>query len=203
MHLHKKLKFTLLEVLIALGLTLLILSTLMSVYLNTERTSAWWKKEEKEQFTLRFFTHRLTEVFNHLLEIDQKKSFFLTTESGLIFSYDNGASLDSLFSGPVLGRLFIDPRGDLYLITWPERELWGDSGIPPYHREVLFRNVASLQLSFLHKDENGTTWKSGGYSKEIKELPGAIKMTLTTKEGKQHTFYFPIPQVLSYIEEKV
>src|SRR4029078_4676024 len=98
MHLHKKLKFTLLEVLIALGLTLLILSTLMTVYLNTERTSAWWKKEEKEQFTLRFFTHRLTEVFNHLVESDQKKSFFLNSESGLIFSYDNGASLDRLFS---------------------------------------------------------------------------------------------------------
>lgn len=199
---HRKANFTLLEVLIALGLTLLILTTLLSAYLNAERTSLWWQKEEKEQFTLRFFTHRLTEVFNHLAEIDQNKSFFLTTESGLIFSYDNGASFDRLFSGPVLGRLFIDPRGDLYLITWPEKELWGDSGIPPFHREVLMKGVASMQLSFLNKDENGLSWKSGGYSKEIKELPAAIKMTLTTKEGKQHTFYFPIPGVLSYLEEK-
>lgn len=202
MHRCQKRNFTLLEVLIAMGLTLLVLTTLMTAYLSLERTSAWWQREEKEQFTYRFFTHRLTQVFNQLLDIDQTKTFFLSTESGLIFSYNNGASLDQNFSGPVLGRLFIDPTGTFYLITWPERELWGESGLPPFHRELLLKNVAALQVSFLQKDENGTSWKSGGYSKEIKELPAAIKMVLTTKDQKVHTFYFPIPQTLAYIEEK-
>lgn len=203
MQIRKKLKFTLLEVLIALGLTLLLLSTLLSLYVNIEKTASWWQREEKTQFTLRVFTHRMTNIFMRLLEIDQKKSFFFTSDSGLIFSYDNGASLDRTFSGPVLGQLFIDSKGDLYLITWPEKELWGDSGTPPFHREVLMKNLASMQLSFLHKDENGMTWRSGGYSKENKGLPGAIKMTLLTLDNQQHDFYFPIPGVLSYIEEKI
>ncbi len=132
----QKRNFTLLEILIALGLTLLILSSLLAAYFGAERSAAWWKKEENAQFAERFFYHRLLEVFNHLVEVDQNTTFFFTTNSSsgytlpgslsLIFSYDNGASLDANLAGTVLARLYIDAQGNLTLLTWQDRELWGD-----------------------------------------------------------------------------
>lgn len=220
---RKRLLFTLLEVLIALGLTLLILSSLMAAYLNIEKSAAWWRKEENALFAERFFSHRLLEVFTHLEEIDQNKLFFFTTDSSngiqlpgttsLTFSYDNEASLDTSLSGSVLGRLFVDNEGNLTLLTWPEREKWKDLGIPSLHREVLMKDIKGLQFSFFIlpnlKDENpsNAAWQTGGFSKDQKELPGAIKLTITTldeveKKEKEKTYYFPIPQTLSVVTER-
>ena len=215
---QKRFLFTLLEVLIALGLTLLILSSLLAAYLNIEKSAAWWKKEETALFAERFFSHRLLEVFSHLEEIDQNKQFFFTLDASngvqlpgtmsLIFSYDNEPSLDTSLSGIVLGRLFVDNEGNLTLLTWPEREKWNDLNLPSFHREVLMQGVKGLQLSFFilpsSKDENPSNagWKVGGFSKDQKELPGAIKLTLTFAESIEKTYYFPIPQTLSVVSER-
>lgn len=216
---RKRLFFTLLEVLIALGLTLVILSSLMAAYLNIEKSAAWWRKEENALFAERFFSHRLLEVFSHLEEIDQNKMFFFTTDSSnglqlpgtmsLIFSYDNEASLDASLSGSALGRMFVDNEGNLTLITWPEREKWQDLGIPSVHREVLMKGIKGLQFSFFilpnSKEENpsNAAWTTGGFSKDKKELPGAIKLILTVDENKEKTYYFPVPQTLSVITERI
>jgi hypothetical protein len=196
----------------------MIMTTLLTAYLNVERSSAWWKKEEQELFTERFFYHRLLEVFTHLEEIDKIKTFFFTSDSNtglqlpgttsLVFSYDNGASLDKGLSGSVLGRLFADSHGELILLTWPERELWPEQGLPSFHREVLMKNIKNLELEFFHLPnplEEGApaaAWK-GSYSKDLTELPGAIKLTITTQDDKTRPYYFPIPQTLSILKEKV
>lgn len=210
--------FTLLEVLISLGLTLLILSSLMAAYLNIEKSAAWWRKEENALFAERFFAHRLLEVFSHLEEIDQNKTFFFTADSSsgfqlpgttsLVFSYDNEASLDTSLSNSVLGRLFVDNEKNLTLITWPERENWKDLGLPALHREVLMQGVTGLKFSFfvlpnLKEDPpSNAAWTTGGFSKDQKELPGAIRLTLTTHEDQEKTYYFPIPQTLSVVSER-
>lgn len=194
----KKVNFTLLEVLIALGLMLIILSTLMAAYLNIEKTTAWWQKEETALFEERFFIHRLLEVFSHLEEIDQTKTFFFTLQNSLIFSYDNGVSLDANLSGSVLGRLFLDPEGNLNLLTWPSRELWKEIKLPPFHREVLMKNVQELQFSFFISTEEEKGWKNS-FPKDLKDLPGAIKITIKTKEDQEKIFYFPVPQTLPII----
>lgn len=215
---RNRLYFTLLEVLIALGLTLLILSSLMAAYLNIEKSAAWWQKEENALFAERFFSHRLLEVFSHLEEIDQNKTFFFTTQAGnglqlpetmsLVFSYDNEASLDTSLSGSVLGRLFVDNEGNLTLLTWPERESWKDLALPPFHREVLMKKVKGLQFSFFilsnEQEANpiNAAWTKGGFSKDQKELPGAIKLIITSDEGIEKAYYFPVPQTLSVITEK-
>lgn len=215
---RKRLSFTLLEILIALGLTLLILSSLMAAYLNIERSSAWWRKEENALFAERFFSHRLLEVFSHLEEIDQNKTFFFTLESSggfqlpgttsLIFSYDNEASFDPSLANKVLGRIFVDNEGNLTLLTWPKRESWKDLGLPSLHREVLMKGVKELKFSFFvlpnSKEDPppNAAWQTAGFSKDQKELPAAIKLTLKTNEDQEKIYYFPIPQVLSVITEK-
>lgn len=204
----RRIYFTLLEVLISLGLTLLIISSLLAAYLSIEKSSIWWKKEEDALFAERFFSHRLLEVFTHLEEIDQNKTFFFTSGDALVFSYDNGASLDTSLSGKVMGRLFVDAEGNLTLLTWPERETWKDLGLPSVHREVLWKDIKGLRFAFFilpnSKDENPSNaeWKEGSFSKDQKELPGAIKLILTTKEGQERTYYFPVPQTLSVVTER-
>ncbi len=211
----KRIFFTLLEVLIALGLTLLILSSLLASYLSIEKSAAWWKREENELFAERFFTKRLVEVFSHLEEIDQNTKFFFTTDStagwqlpgtmSLIFSYDNEASMDKALSGKVLGRIFVDTEGNVTLLTWPDRESWKNIGMPPSHREVLMRKVKGLRFAFFNLATDETTsagWKTEGFSKDQKELPGAIKMLITDHEDKERVYYFPIPQTLTVISEK-
>lgn len=201
---------------IALALALLILTALLSSYLHMERTAAWWQKEEKRLFSERFFYHRLLEIFSHLEEADQEKTFFFTPEMqsawtlpnspSLIFSYDNGASLDTTLSGSTLGRLFVTPEGELTLITWPNREAWKEQTVPSFHREVLMDQVKQLSFSFFQvaTEENIdlTGWNSGKWTKDNKALPGAIQLSLTLKDDSVHLFSFPVPEVLSIISEK-
>ena len=213
---RKRLHFTLLEILISLGLTLLIISSLLAAYLNIEKSSAWWKKEENALFAERFFSHRLLEVFSHLEEIDQNKTFFFTSDSGLqmpgstslIFSYNNGSSFDKSLSGSVLGRLFVDNEGNLTLLTWPSREEWKDLGLPSLHREVLMKDIKELRFSFFIlpnlKEENSSNaeWKEGSFSKDQKDLPGAIKLIIKTKDNQEKFYYFPVPETLSVVTER-
>lgn len=202
----KKRFFTLLEILISLGLALLIISTLLISYLNIEKTAAWWKNEEDLLFQEKFFAHRLFEIFNQLEDPDQNKTFFFTTQTppSLVFSYNNGVLLDPSLSSSVLGRLMIEPNEGVVLLTWPARENWESASLPPFHREMLLKGVEDIKFSFFHiaNEEAPAEWKESVYSKDLKELPGAIKIELVFQNGSQKPFFFPIPQTLSYIKER-
>lgn len=205
--------FTLLEVLISLGLTLLIFTVLLGAYLEAERSAAWWQKEEENLFPEKYLQQRLGEIFRQLIEADQEKSFFYTTASlpdlfgpetaSLVFSYDNQVVIDPTLSSDVLGRLFVDLKGNLVLLTLPSKELWGEGTLPHFHYEILMPNVAQLHFEFFHlpQGENGGEkgWKSDGWSKELKYLPGVIKLLIQTKEGKSMIFLFPVPQIISQV----
>lgn len=187
---------------------MIILTSILTAFFGIEKSAAWWKKEEKKLFEERFLSHRLLEVFSHLEEVDQIKTFFFTANGGkdLIFSYDNGISSDPALSGSVIGRLFVDLQGQLVLVTWPERELW-TTGLPSFHREVLLKEVKEIGFSFFHltypgEDANEPTgWKQGDYSKGLINLPGAIKLSITMKDEREKIFHFPIPQTLPIIFE--
>lgn len=205
--------FSLLEVMIALGLTLMIFTVLLGAYLSAERSALSWQKEEEAYFPQRYLQHRLEDVFRHLTtKIDQQNNYFfstppsslfLTDTPSLIFSYDNGILLDPRLSGEVLGRLFIDLEGNLTLLTLPSREIWKEGINPPSHAEILMRGVRGLQFEFYHlpQDQNSTgakDWKSDGWNKELKYLPAIIKMTLI-KDEQSLLFLFPVPQVLAVV----
>jgi hypothetical protein len=75
------------------------------------------------------------------------------------------------------------------------------------------KGIKGLQFSFFilpnSKEENpsNASWTTGGFSKDQQELPGAIKLILTTfdeveKKEKQKTYYFPVPQTLSLVTER-
>lgn len=206
----KKRPFTLLEVLIALGLTMMVLTFLLLAYAQAERVSSGWRQQEQKEFSKLFLQHRLGEVFRNLEEVNQEKTFFFTLDEApgvtlpqmpvLVFSYDNGFLRDPYLSRSVLGALFVDSKGVLTLITWPERELWGDLTLPPFHREVLMEDLVLFQLEFFQtKGEKEAAWIKEAWTKEIKSFPAAIKLTAMKKNEPPLTFYFPVPETLSVI----
>lgn len=214
MNLRKR-AFTLLEVLIAMVLTAGLLSFMLGVYLDAERSSAWWRSQEEKLLPERFMQRRLEDIFRHLIEPDQKTSFFFATDSSpglflpgtpsLIFSYNNGIVNDSNLSEDVLGRLFVDNNGQMTLITWPERSIWNLPGLQPFHREVLLSHVTDFKLSFvrapdpLNDDEGGTSFE---WTRERKELPMVIKMNVKANDNPVREYLFPVPQTLAIVDQQ-
>lgn len=207
--------FTLLEVLIALALTMILLTTLLGAYFQAEKTSLFWRQQEEALFPERYLNHRLEEVFRGIDTVDQKKTFFFTSadtsglslpgSSSLVFSYQNGVVLNIPLSGSVLGRLYVDRDGNLTLLTWPSPADWPTDRPPPVHREVLMSQLRGFQVEFFHipTDKQGETqvgWKRDVWSKDYKYAPGLIKMRLTKANGQTSLFCFPIPAVVCRIQ---
>lgn len=191
MKMIRKRLFTLLEVLIALSLTMLIMTTLLSSYLGAIRSALYWQQKQEELFQDQFFQHRLQEVFTSLIEKKKGNSFFFTIDNAgtpsLVFSYDNGLIFDYNLSGDVLGRLYLDPVGRLLLITWPKKDLWSESLPPPFHLEVLMTNVKAFSIDFFN------------VSKDPQSLPGIISIKLIKGDQKERRFFFPIPKEISHV----
>lgn len=212
--------FTLLEVLIALGITMILLSTLLGAYFQAAKITAQAYMQTAEMDREKTVHRRLENIFRHLIKPDQVNHFFYTSEGTsafylpgsptLLFSYDNGVLLRPSLSGPVLGKLCIDPKGNLTLLTWPERESWSEERPSVVHREVLLENVSAMRFQFFaaasEKEGQRVTeagWRKDGiWTKEEKALPGIIQLTLLRQQGKEFTFTFVVPQVLGVIKIK-
>lgn len=151
---------TLLETLIALGITMLVLSTLTFFYRQIDAINSQVEKVQKESFAMRYVENRLAAVLpNSVSETDSKKDFFFFTTTSsftfakqgsptLLFTYDNGVKLDKLFSNHVLGRLFLDSENNLCLATWPSPSRWTEGVNPPMKKEVLLEGVKELSFGF-------------------------------------------------------
>lgn len=209
----KKKFFTLLEIVIAAALTALLLSILLGAYFQSAKTAEVYGREEEELFLERYLQHRLEEVLRTIPKIDQKENFFFSSKGEgslpgsqtLLFSYDNGISMDSNLSGPVLGRLYVDLEGGLTLITWPDRKEWGET-LPPFHREVLARGVRKISFEFLRISNEGSPveWVAD-WPKEFKSRPGAIRLVIERTKGENstsHSFVFIVPKEMGVIRLK-
>lgn len=160
MHKTTKRHFTLLETLIALGITMIILSTLTFFYRQIDAINSQVEIVQKSSFRMRYVENRLAAILpNAVSEADEKKDFFFYTTSSsisyamqgsptLLFTYDNGVKLDKLFSNHVLGRLFLDSDGNLCLATWPSPNRWIEGAAPPMKKEVLLERVKELSFGF-------------------------------------------------------
>lgn len=204
--------FTLIEVIISLGLTLMILTVLLGAYFQAEKSSVLWQNREKETFPERYLQHRLAEVFQTIGKVDQTETFFFTLDHGpftlpgtpsLVFTYNNGTVMDPALSGQVLGRLYVNKDRDLSLVTFTDRESWIQDLLPPLHREVLLKDVQSLQFEFFQiAPDKEASFRKDGWPKDLKYAPGAIKLTYKTTESPETKLIFTIPQVLGLIKSK-
>jgi|GEM_PF-4672723 len=192
----RKRKFTLIEILISLGLVTSILSTLLFFYTYINRLDAEMRREAREGFELRLIQVRLSPLFQTLFPPDDKTSFFFTTPEAkgdftLVFSYNNGFMLDSRFANEALGRLLINEQDQLLLLTWPGKKAWEENILPPVHMEVLLEHVKNLKFRFFPRAEEGIQPQEE-WPRNLNKLPATLKMSFTHK-GRLVFLSFPLP----------
>ncbi len=152
----KKAYFTLLETLIALFILSILLVVIFTFFRDLSSLSVAGKVAQKESFQMRYLETRLAYIFERITNEKDNKSnrFYFYTQpqnsdfadsTSLIFTYDNGVRKDPTFSGQVLGRLFLDKRGKLRLMTWP---ITLNETHQHMHQEVLLDRVTSLNFRF-------------------------------------------------------
>ena len=164
MHRRGRHYFTLVEVLIAMTLTLLAMTTLAYVLRQVDQIDRQIEGKQQLIFVLRYAEGRLAMTLPRTSEPphsnNQKKSpFFFASGSSsgvpytegsdyLLFTYRSEENAGSDFGGTVLARLFVDDSGTLTLAQWPHWQHWSDDRPPPLHLERLMDNVAKMQFLF-------------------------------------------------------
>ena len=227
---HKR-AMTLLEVMIAMGLTLLLLSTLSYMFLFVEKVNSRTEAQQEKSFDYFFLEHRLNYLMKQTYSPRQvaEHYYFFTSQtldshlfkpgsSSLVFSFNNGAVFDKPFANQVIGRLYLDPQGRLCLAIWPLPEEQKKNLSTQLHKEILLKNVESLDFSFLVPPLKDRTkvWKDApqGLLKQLSQnelpasgfnhkqwkssypsLPAMVRIELKlTNQDKPLVFSIPLPQ---------
>lgn len=209
----KFLAFTLLEVIISLILSTIIMSVLLYYYFQVSQASVMSDLEAVKSFKTRYLESRLQDLTLRFLPPNNKDhvffsgnpqiGLFLPSSSNLIFSYDNGKVLNGPLSSFVLGRLFVDPEKRLTLITWEDLAKWEETGVPPFHREILFENVDEFAIDYFvgsktdieqtlaTRDELRLPKWLTQWGIDFQELPALIRFKIKT--GDEELIYaFPL-----------
>jgi len=176
---------TLIEVVIAMALTIMVLTLLLSFYSQVDRANTELEKEQDASFQKLFLANRLASVLPKIVSPNDKKGnfFFYTSLAAgglvsdntptLVFTFDNGVKLDPSFSNYVLGRLYVDEKRRLCLAIMPSPPRWIETVNVPIKIEVLFENVDKMTMEFYIppvKDRN-IIWQN--------HKPSAIKQSQT------------------------
>jgi len=216
---------TLLEVIIAMALTVAVLMTLIFFYREVGVIGGEINKTKVEDFSLRFVENRLLDTLTKAISPTDKAKDFVFFSTGdeslsktgshsLIFTFDNGVSLDKLFSNHVLVRLYLDGQGKLTMAYWPSPKRWEKNAKPPMKKEILLENVEGLEFAFfvapeksLEEKGKGTmvdpslrqepepkgSWRQQAWLKEFDQLPVLIKVKLKMPNDKPElVFVFPL-----------
>jgi hypothetical protein len=116
----------------------------------------------------------------------------------LIFYFDNGIDPDPAFSGPVLGRIYLDEKKRLALALWP---IENKTQSRPWRKEILFHNVTRFQFQFLGAKQtkqdvtitDHLSWNQQ-WPQHIIETPCMIRLSLF-QEKEEVAFAFFLTNV--------
>lgn len=230
MKLLRKRPITMLELMIAIGLTMVILTTLTFFYNQVININRKMDRTENEAFKMLYVESRLSSILPKVPPVsDPDIEFFFFTDTdvsgllkpgsqSLVFTFDNGVKLDRQISYYVVGRLFLDNKGRFILASWPTPKRWKEGEAVQMKKEILMENVDSLEFKFFVPPEKGKVdpnsgWPVGeagswisSWTKEIQKVPPLVKILLTrTVEGNKETitYAFHLPntsQPITYDE---
>lgn len=160
MILSRKQSMTFIELLISMGLTALILMTLLYFYRDIDWLNNDMENSQKEAFKTAFVQNRLADVLPSSLTprlAEKDFYFFLSHDANgllkpnnpsLVFTYNFGPSRDSSLAYYVLGRLYLDNENRLVLSTMPTPSRWDQVTKVKLRKEVLLENVDSILFRF-------------------------------------------------------
>ncbi len=211
---------TLLELMIAIGLSMVILTTLSFFYNQVTAINRKMDIAENNAFKMLYVESRLANILPKVPPgTDKDIELFIfsdTDASGLlkpgsqsfVFTFDNGAKLDKAFACYVIGRLYLDEKGRFILASWPTPKRWKEGETVPMKKEILMENVDSLEFRFYVPPEKGVKnqdkgWPAGqagnwvnSWPKELGKVPPLVKLLLTrivdgNKELITYSFHLP------------
>ena len=140
----------LLELLIALGLASILLTVVFQFLISNSKFNGKIESAQKALWEQQRLQERLSALFTSAHPTTGDSSFFTAEfpndESlSIISKFDAGIDPDPAFSGPNLGRIYLDSSHTLRFTQWPlEKE--------GHRTEVLLNDVRSLEWEFLgHK----------------------------------------------------
>ena len=208
-HLHfiiAKRSFMLLELIIALGLIAILLTVLFrffagSVRMDHKVDEARAALYEREHLQTRLSSMLTSIVPRSTLPSQSGSSFYTIDEKtpGLVAIFDNGIDPDPAFSGPILGKVFIDAKSNLTLALWPLEK--GEKKL--YRQEVLLPHVQNMSFQFLAKKNlqqidskaipinASLEWRTN-WPKHRWDIPSIIRVTLRQNE-QEISFAFSLP----------
>lgn len=207
----RKSPVTLLEMVIAMALTVLVMTTLTFFYQQVGAIGSEVDRLKTDEFYMRYLENRLAYILPRVVsQGDSEFAFFSVGDEGiakpgsqsLIFTFDNGASLSKSVSNTVIARLYLDRDGRLMLAYWPTpKHIERFGGEPQIKKEVLFEGADSLAFEFFVAPDKGkrTEQRSGGaepeekgdwrkerWIKEFKAPPLMVRVILTLPSKRQH-----------------
>lgn len=204
----RKVPFTLIEMVISIGLTVIIMSSLSFFYWQVSTINRLMDKTQNEAFQKLYVENRFSQIIPHINSAKDTTTdsiFFMSNESrppfkpgtpSLVFTFDNGVKLDKEMSYLVVGRLFLDDKNRLILAMWPAPKRWKENEPIPMTKEVLMENVETLSFSFYEAPLWSTEW-----NKEEKELPALLKIIIK-RDKEELQYVFPVPNSKKFITYK-
>ena len=215
----KKRFFSIIELLVAVGLLSILLFSLFGFYQMFYSLQEQLDSLREESYQQRYAQFRLNEVLPKSIRAGSSKSFdfftskgFSSDHSSLVFVYNRGVDIYPWLSNLVLSRLYLNGNtGELCLVSWPipskERE-----ESPPMKREVLLNRVKSVSFQFFtppdlkKKIDNKHPITTGAetlespkgqwipyWDKRFKELPALVEVKVERwdkREENLETFRF-------------
>lgn len=207
----RKRAFSLVEMIISLGLFSLLLGTLFFWYHSLSKQKGEQNKLKGPLMEERYAFQRL----QHILGKTDPYLFSALDDSSVTFIFDRGPAPTPEFSGPVLGRLYHDPENKwLCLGVWPHPKSGKNE---PCETTLLLDGVAKCSFEFysppdpfkkiVDPEEIGKPrpiegWQSQ-WSSTYNRLPALVKMKIARDESKgiekhEFEFLFDLPSPLIY-----
>jgi len=187
----KKFSLTLLEVVIAMGITGLLLSTLWGIYRNWYNSYGQMQKSQVKLYRVLFAKHKIEHLCFSLARFPSNNTLFTpekTDTPSVFFSYKPKVDIDPAFRDTISSLLYVDSKAKTLCLT-----SWGEEG--KVRQEVLVDQVTGCTFSFF--DRQTSNWMAY-WPEEIDHLPLWMKVELQTQEEKE-TLLFRI----SYPEEPI
>ena len=163
-------------------MTGILLTVLFSFFVESAKLEKKLEKARSEIFARQHLQMRLQSVFS---KIDKgadaplySKFFADGKKDSLVLVFDYGIDPDPAFSGPVLGRIYIDEKKNLSLAVWPlekgKRHLW--------RKEILLPSVQGFEFEFLARKKEGDASKA---KEKIKSINGELEWTNRWTKSRQ------------------
>jgi len=193
---------------IALGLTAILLALLFRFFAGSVKLDQNISAARAALYQRQHFQTRLSSLVNSIaprssISPSPGSPLYTLNEktTSLVAIFDNGIDPDPLFSGPILGKVYVDDQANLILALWPLEK----PGKNLYRKEILLCGVENMRFQFLAKKNLQQTdpkaisinssleWRSD-WPKNRWDIPSIIRVILT-HENHEISFAFMLPLI--------